>query len=129
MKTPMQNLRKDFTEYHENGKLAHLLTTHSDGSSREYTYDEMGNELTYIYSDVVIRDFFESPTGDRPIGDTNKVLSSIEWLADKLMYSEPNILEWQKHIEQAKEMHKEEIDKAYKKGVDSFGQTFKIKTP
>ena len=36
--------------------------------------------------------------------------SSIEWLFKELLNSEPNILEWNKLLEQAKEMHKQEIE-------------------
>ena len=38
--------------------------------------------------------------------------SSIEWLYKELLNSEPNILEWNKLLEQAKEMHKQEIIRA-----------------
>ena len=34
--------------------------------------------------------------------------NSIEWLRKELLNSEPNILEWNKLFEQAKEMHKQE---------------------
>jgi hypothetical protein len=43
--------------------------------------------------------------------------SSIEWLYKELLNSEPNILEWNKLLEQAKEMHKQEIIDAYKFGI------------
>lgn len=36
-------------------------------------------------------------------------MTSIEWLAKQLLNAEPNVLEWQKYILQAKEMHKQEI--------------------
>lgn len=35
--------------------------------------------------------------------------TSVEWLAKQLLNAEPNVLEWQKYILQAKEMHKQEI--------------------
>ena len=43
--------------------------------------------------------------------------SSIEWLYKELLNSEPNILEWNKLLEQAKERHKQEIVDAYKFGI------------
>ena len=43
--------------------------------------------------------------------------SSIEWLYKELLNSEPNILEWNKLLEQAKEMHKQEIIEAYRFGL------------
>jgi len=36
-------------------------------------------------------------------------MTSIEWLAKQLLNAEPNVLEWQKYILQAKEMHKQEM--------------------
>jgi hypothetical protein len=35
--------------------------------------------------------------------------SSIEWLFKELLNSEPNILEWNKLLEQAKEMEKQQM--------------------
>ena len=43
---------------------------------------------------------------------SNNKKSSVEWLYEKLLHCELNILEWQKHLEQAKAMHKEEIIEA-----------------
>ena len=43
--------------------------------------------------------------------------SSIEWLYKELLNSEPNILEWNKLLEQAKERHKQEIVDAYSDGA------------
>jgi UTP-glucose-1-phosphate uridylyltransferase len=39
--------------------------------------------------------------------------TSVEWLAKQLLNAEPNVLEWQKYILQAKEMHKQEIIDAW----------------
>ena len=47
--------------------------------------------------------------------------SSIEWLYKELLNSEPNILEWNKLLEQAKEMHKQEIMNAYTLGEHQQG--------
>lgn len=48
-------------------------------------------------------------------------MTSIEWLAKQLLNAEPNVLEWQKYILQAKEMHKQEIiDAYYQCGRDNF---------
>ena len=44
--------------------------------------------------------------------------SSIVWLYNQLLNSEPNILEWNKLLEQAKEFHEEEIKDAYRFGLD-----------
>lgn len=46
--------------------------------------------------------------------------SSIEWLYKELLNSEPNILEWNKLFNQAKEMHKQEIIDAWEDGQGSF---------
>jgi hypothetical protein len=35
--------------------------------------------------------------------------TAVEWLAEKLIHAEPNILEWDKYIKQAKQMEKEQI--------------------
>ena len=47
--------------------------------------------------------------------------SSIEWLYKELLNSEPNILEWNKLLEQAKEMHKQEIIDAFSLGDNQQG--------
>ena len=44
--------------------------------------------------------------------------SSIVWLYNQLLNSEPNILECKKLLEQAKECHEEEIKVAYRFGLD-----------
>ena len=46
-------------------------------------------------------------------------LTSVEWLAKKLLNAEPNVLEWQNYLLQAKEMHKQEIIDAFKNGLKS----------
>jgi len=38
----------------------------------------------------------------------NKQQTAVEWLYNELLNSEPNILEWNKLLEQAKEMDKEQ---------------------
>lgn len=43
--------------------------------------------------------------------------TATEWLFNKLLKAEPNILEWNKYLEQAKEKEKEQIIDAYKSGV------------
>jgi len=43
--------------------------------------------------------------------------TAVEWLYNELLNSEPNILEWNKLLEQAKEMDKERIETAYNKGT------------
>ena len=47
----------------------------------------------------------------------NKQSSSVEWLYEKLFNCELNIFEWQKHLEQAKAMHKEQLEFAFKGGM------------
>ena len=42
--------------------------------------------------------------------------TAVEWLFKELLNSEPNILEWNKLLEQDKEMHKQEIIKAAARG-------------
>jgi hypothetical protein len=44
---------------------------------------------------------------------------AVEWLYNELLNSEPNILEWNKLLEQAKEMEKEQILDAYECGFES----------
>lgn len=39
----------------------------------------------------------------------NHTLTAVEWLAEKLIHAEPNILEWDKYIKQAKQMEKDQI--------------------
>jgi hypothetical protein len=41
----------------------------------------------------------------------NKQQTAVEWLYNELLNSEPNILEWNKLLEQAKEMEKRQIIK------------------
>ena len=62
---------------------------------------------------------------------SNDKQSSVEWLMDKLFdpsYMQKEQLEW---FEQAKAMHKQEIEKAFKKGMvtnktfeDYYNETF-----
>ena len=47
----------------------------------------------------------------------NKQQTAVEWLYNELLNSEPNILEWNKLLQQAKEMEKERIETAYNKGT------------
>jgi len=49
----------------------------------------------------------------------NKQQTAVEWLYNELLNSEPNILEWNKLLEQAKEMEKEQILDAYECGFES----------
>lgn len=49
-------------------------------------------------------------------------MTSIEWLAEQLLKAEPNILEWQKYILQAKEMHKQEMGDTWNAGAYGGGQ-------
>jgi hypothetical protein len=46
----------------------------------------------------------------------NHTLTAVEWLAEKLIHAEPNILEWDKYIKQAKQMQKEQIMNAWRNG-------------
>ena len=46
--------------------------------------------------------------------------SSVEWLAKQLLNAEPNILEWQKFLLLAKEMHKKEIMSAHYAGMSNY---------
>lgn len=48
----------------------------------------------------------------------NKQQTAVEWLYNELLNSEPNILEWNKLLDQAKEMEKEQIEEAFANGVD-----------
>ena len=45
--------------------------------------------------------------------------TAVEWLADKLINEEPYPIKWNKYIEQAKEMEKEQIIDAYKYGQNN----------
>jgi NADH:ubiquinone oxidoreductase subunit 3 (subunit A) len=45
--------------------------------------------------------------------------TAVGWLYNELLNSEPNILEWNKLLEQAKEMEKEQILDAYECGFES----------
>jgi len=46
--------------------------------------------------------------------------TAVEWLFKELLNSEPNILEWNKLLEQAEEMYKQKIIDAWEDGHDSF---------
>lgn len=48
--------------------------------------------------------------------NTTMKQTAVEWLAEKLIHAEPNILEWDKYIKQAKQMEKEQIINAHKEG-------------
>ena len=50
----------------------------------------------------------------------NKQQTAVEWLYNELLNSEPNILEWNKLLQQAKEMEKERIENAWVAALD-FG--------
>jgi len=61
--------------------------------------------------------------------------TAVEWLFKELLNSEPNILEWNKLLEQAKEMEKEQIincynqswhfrDKPYETAEKYYNETF-----
>jgi hypothetical protein len=52
------------------------------------------------------------------IVDSNKMVTAVEWLFKELLNSEPNILEWNKLLEQAKAMEKEQIENAFCDGND-----------
>ena len=41
----------------------------------------------------------------------NKQQTAVEWLYNELLNAEPNVLEWNKLLEQAKEMDKEQMKK------------------
>jgi hypothetical protein len=43
----------------------------------------------------------------------NKQQTAVEWLYNELLNAEPNVLEWNKLLERAKEMEKEQIIKAH----------------
>ena len=45
--------------------------------------------------------------------------TATEWLFNKLLKAEPNILEWNKYLEQAKEKEKEQIINAFEVGYKS----------
>ena len=44
--------------------------------------------------------------------------TSVEWLAQQLLNAEPNVLEWQKYLLQAKEIHKQEIMDSWDYGTE-----------
>jgi hypothetical protein len=46
-----------------------------------------------------------------------KKQTAVEWLYNELLNSEPNILEWNKLLQQAKEIEKEQIKFAYYNGT------------
>lgn len=48
----------------------------------------------------------------------NKQQTAVEWLYNELLNSEPNILEWNKLLEQAKEMEWDQINNAYLQGFN-----------
>ena len=50
--------------------------------------------------------------------ENNKQQTAVEWLYNELLNSEPNILEWNKLLEQAKEIEKEQIIEGYAHGHD-----------
>jgi hypothetical protein len=46
-----------------------------------------------------------------------KKQTAVDWLYNELLNSEPNILEWNKLLQQAKEIEKEQIKIAYYNGT------------
>ena len=56
------------------------------------------------------------------IVDSNKMVTAVEWLFKELLNSEPNILEWNKLLEQAKAIEKEQIMDAFINGEHSLGE-------
>jgi hypothetical protein len=50
------------------------------------------------------------------IGEANKMISSVEWLFQKLWDTPKDKLNWYAILKEAKEMHKEEVDDAYGEG-------------
>jgi hypothetical protein len=57
---------------------------------------------------------------------SNKKQTAVEWLFKELLNSEPNILEWNKLLEQAKAMEKEQIINANIDGYEeaqNYGET------
>jgi predicted nucleotidyltransferase len=49
---------------------------------------------------------------------SNKQQTAVEFLFKELLNAEPNILEWHKLLQQAKEMEKKQIEEAFANGVD-----------
>ena len=57
---------------------------------------------------------------------SNKKQTAVEWLFKELLNSEPNILEWNKLLEEAKAMEKEQIINANIDGYEeaqNYGET------
>ena len=50
------------------------------------------------------------------IVEVNKMVTAVEWLFKELLNSEPNILEWNKLLQQGKAMEKEQIENAHQNG-------------
>ncbi len=50
----------------------------------------------------------------------NKQQTAVEWLYNELLNSEPNILEWNKLLEQAKEMDKIQHRKTWQDSFEYF---------
>ncbi len=48
----------------------------------------------------------------------NKQQTAVEWLYNELLNAEPNILEWNKVLEQAKEREWDQINDAYLQGFN-----------
>ena len=57
---------------------------------------------------------------------SNNKQTAVKWLFKELLNSEPNILEWNKLLEQAKEMHKQEIIKAAARGYLAMAERFNL---
>jgi hypothetical protein len=51
--------------------------------------------------------------------------TATEWLFEKLLKAEPNILEWNKYLEQAKRKEKEQIINDYHKGQMGIADLYK----
>ena len=63
------------------------------------------------------------------IVDSNKMVTAVEWLFKELLNSEPNILEWNKLLEQAKAMEKEQIIDCFMDASQNFSQINTTKKP
>ena len=57
------------------------------------------------------------------IGDTNKMVTSVEWLVEKLDNNLDINHSWRtrQYIEQAKQMEKEQIEKAIDDALNAYG--------
>ena len=65
---------------------------------------------------MVLRIVMEKNTTTKPLNQNKMKQTAVEWLADKMLTEHHSKIEWDKIVEQAKEMEREQIENAHEDG-------------